>query len=108
MRYLNGQLYLVWPLLFPGEWGEALRLLKTAIDMAEKNEHHLRASTLRLTRAWLHLHAMDFAGALDICEEVLPLFDRQSKLAGPRMYRILAGTAEASLGHPDRALAHLL
>src|SRR5208282_2130486 len=55
-------------LLFLGEWGEALREYRSEIAMLDKNGQQYRASTLRLYLAWAHLHAMDFEGALKICE----------------------------------------
>ena len=39
VRYMNGQLFLAWTLMFRGEWGESLRLLEVAIRTAELNEH---------------------------------------------------------------------
>ncbi len=105
---MNGQLFLAWTLMFLGEWGESLRLLEVAIRTAERNEHEQRAATLRVSRAWVRLHALDFTGALEICDQVLPAFNDESLRAGPRMCLIVAGCAAANLGYADRALGYLL
>ena len=108
VRYMNGQLFLAWTLMFLGKWGESLRLLEVALRTAEMNDHQLRAATVRLSRAWVHLHASDSAGALEICEQVLPVFNDGWFQAGSRMCLIVAGCAAANLGYADRALDYLL
>ena len=108
VRYMNGQLILAWTLMFRGEWGESLRLLDVAIRTAELNEHQHRAATLRVTGAWVRLHALDFVGALEICEQQLLDYNDAWLWSGPRMCLIVAGCAAANLGYADRALDHLL
>ena len=66
------QFTLPWSLLFLGEWGEALRILAAEIALADKNGDRYRGQTLQLYRAWIHLHAMDFPGVLEICNSILP------------------------------------
>jgi hypothetical protein len=66
------QFTLPWSLLFLGEWGEALRILVAEITLADKNGDRYRGQTLHLYRAWIHLHAMDFPGVLEICDSILP------------------------------------
>ena len=66
-----------------------------------------RAQTLRLYRAWLHLHAMDFAGVLAICEAVLPLFGEPAWSAWRRFCLVLAGTAGHRVGTRGACLALL-
>jgi tetratricopeptide (TPR) repeat protein len=116
--YLRGQgIILPRNLLFLGEWGEALREIKEVLAMLDKNADHLWGRVVRLHRAWVHLYAMDFAGALAICNSTLPLVgDPELRLAPPfltgrpitRICLILAGTAETALGNYESALDHLI
>ena len=80
-----------------------VREIEDGITMVEKNGDAYRAQTLHLYRAWLHLHAMDFAGVLAICEAVLPLFGEPAWSAWRRFCLVLAGTAATALGHEARA-----
>jgi hypothetical protein len=56
-----------------GEWGAALREIDATVTMLDRNGDYYRAQLARLIRAALHLHAMDFAGARDLCESIVPL-----------------------------------
>ena len=117
--YLVGQ-YIVLPmnLLFLGEWGEALREIKDAIAVIDKNADHYWGQAMRLYRAWLHLHAMDFAGALAICDSAVPLVRDPELRPAPdyptprahniRMCLFLKGSAETALGNYERAGEYLL
>jgi DNA-binding winged helix-turn-helix (wHTH) protein/tetratricopeptide (TPR) repeat protein len=108
VAYLNAQLALIWELLFLGEWGDTLQALRFGIEMAEKNWNYPRAHLLRLYKAWLYLHAMDYAGALEICNEAFPYLGDRAMFAVLRTYLVLAGSAEAGLGNYERALEHFL
>ncbi len=94
-------------LLFLGEWGEALREIKAAIRIMDKNEDHSRGTALRLYEAWTHFQALDFAGALAICEALLPLFTGRPWVSHSRFCLILIGSTETALGHYDRAAEDL-
>ena len=104
-------------LLFLGEWGEALREYRSGIAMLDKNGQQYRASALRLYLAWAHLHAMDFGGALKICESPFShpenfVLSAESGSSGPlpedaRISLIIQGSAESGLGNYDLALKHL-
>jgi tetratricopeptide (TPR) repeat protein len=63
---------------------------------------------LRVDKAWLHLHAMDFKGVLEICQSALALLrDPALRSAPPGQLRralILSGSASAALGDHERAL----
>jgi hypothetical protein len=70
-----------------------------------------------LNRALAHLHAMDFAGVLTICNSTFPLVrepdlrrtpDRGTARPITQIWLILKGTAETALGHYESALEHLL
>jgi DNA-binding winged helix-turn-helix (wHTH) protein/tetratricopeptide (TPR) repeat protein len=116
--YLKGQcIVLPKNLLFLGEWGEALREIKDVISVLEKNADFLWEQVANLNRAWVHLHAMDFGGALAICNSALPLV-RDPELRLPpdcatprpviRLCLFLRGKAETALGNYESALEHLL
>jgi DNA-binding winged helix-turn-helix (wHTH) protein/tetratricopeptide (TPR) repeat protein len=117
--YLVGQcIVLPMNLLFLGEWGEALQEIKDAIAGLDKNADHYWGQAMRLYRAWLHLHAMDFAGALAICNSALPLVRDPELRPAPnyptprphniRMCLFLKGSAETALGNYERACEYLL
>ncbi|MCU1260005.1 MAG: transcriptional regulator, putative ATPase, winged helix family [Bryobacterales bacterium] len=116
--YLVGQcIVLPKTLLFLGEWGEALREIKDVTAMLDKNADYLWAQSVHLNRAWVHLHAMDFAGALAICNSTLPLARHPELRPTPdwptprpviRMCLFLTGSAETALGNYEGALEHLL
>ena len=119
VSYVQGQcLVLPMSLLFLGEWGEALREIKDAIAALDKNVDHFWAVSMRLYRAWLHLHAMDFAGVLAICDAALPLVRDPELRPAPdyptprphsvRMCMFLKGSAEIALGNHERACEYLL
>src|SRR6202171_4447215 len=50
---------------------------------------------------------MDYAGALSICERLLPLVREPARTYPHRLCLILAGAAESGLGNHDRALERL-
>jgi tetratricopeptide (TPR) repeat protein len=116
--YLRGQcIVLPKNLLFLGEWGEALREIKDVTAMLDKNADYLWGQVVNLNRAWVHLHAMDFAGALAICNSTLPLVRHPELRPTPefptprpviRMCLFLTGSAETALGNYESALEHLL
>jgi tetratricopeptide (TPR) repeat protein len=116
--YLKGQcVVLPRNLLFLGEWGEALREIKDVIAMLDKNADYLWGQVVHLNRAWVHLHAMDFAGALAICNSTLPLVrhpelrptaDFRTPRPVIRICLVLTGAAETALGNYESALEHLL
>src|SRR6266851_1002916 len=101
------QFTLPWSLLFLGEWGEALRILAAEITLADKNGDRYRGQTLHLYRAWVHLHAMDFPGVLEICESILPSLDEPERRPWRRFCFALTGSAEAASGRYEAAADHL-
>jgi DNA-binding winged helix-turn-helix (wHTH) protein len=96
------QFTLPWSLLFLGEWGEALRILAAEIALADKNGDRYRGETLQLYRAWIHLHAMDFPGVLEICNAILPSLDEPARRPWRRFCLALTGSAEAASGRYGR------
>jgi DNA-binding winged helix-turn-helix (wHTH) protein/tetratricopeptide (TPR) repeat protein len=103
--------------LFLGEWGEALRELDAEVKMLDRNGDYYSAQGMRLVGASLHLHAMDFAQVLEICESALPLVRDPLPRAAPntpppipmtfRQAMIFAGNAEIGLGNYERARDNL-
>jgi tetratricopeptide (TPR) repeat protein len=75
--------------------------------MLARNGDDHRAQKSQLYRAWLYIHAMDYAGALSICERLLPLVREPARTYPHRLCLILAGAAESGLGNHDRALERL-
>src|SRR5208283_2675700 len=71
--YVRGQLPLTLSLLFVGEWGEALREIKNAIAILDKNADYNWGQGVRPHLAWIHLQAMDFTGVLALCNPAPPL-----------------------------------
>src|SRR5882724_1739571 len=102
------QFTLPWSLLFLGEWGEALRILASEIALADKNGDRYRGQTLHLYRAWIHLHAMDFPGVLEICNAILPSLDEAARRPWRRFCLVLTGSAEAALGRHVAASNQLI
>jgi DNA-binding winged helix-turn-helix (wHTH) protein/tetratricopeptide (TPR) repeat protein len=105
--YWVSQFILPWSLLFLGEWGEMLREIEAGVTMAEKNGAYYRTQTLRVYEGWLHLQAMDFAGAVAICEGILPSLGDSPRSPWRRFCVVLLGSAHTALGNYERAREHL-
>jgi len=101
------QFTIPWSLLFLGEWGEALRTIRSEIALAEKNGDHYRAQTLHLYRAWVHFHALDFEGVVTTCESLLPFVEDIARTPWRRICRTLLGSAKTKLGEYGPAMKHL-
>jgi tetratricopeptide (TPR) repeat protein len=116
--YIRGQLPLTLSLLFLGEWGEALREIRNAIAILDKNADYNWGQGVRPHLAWVHLQAMDFGGVLALCNAELPSGtdpELSSAPDYPAPYRFglwkrlfLMGSAETALGNYESALEHLL
>jgi hypothetical protein len=102
------QFTLPWSLLFLGEWGEALRILAAEITLADKNGDRYRGQTLHLYRAWVHLHAMDFPGVLEICDSILPSLGEPERRPWRRFCLALTASAETALGRHVAAADHVM
>jgi DNA-binding winged helix-turn-helix (wHTH) protein/tetratricopeptide (TPR) repeat protein len=115
--YAVAQFQLSFCLVHLGEWGAALREIDAAVTMLDRNGDYHRAQLIRLIRAALHFHAMDFAGARDLCESTVPLardpLPRGAPHAPPayplqfHWALIVSGNAEAALGNHQRAVENL-
>jgi tetratricopeptide (TPR) repeat protein len=102
------QFTLPWSLLFLGEWGDALRILAAEITLADKNGDRYRGHTLQLYQVWIHLHAMDFPGVLEICNSILPSLEEPARSPWRRFCLALTGSAEAASGRYATAADHLM
>ena len=106
-----GVLYQIYRYLVPrnlslwGEWGQALNENEAGKAFMDKNGDYFRGQEMLLLKAWVHSLAMDFAGAVAICEAI---FTSVRVPSAVRSCHILIGSAEAALGNHDRALEHLL
>jgi DNA-binding winged helix-turn-helix (wHTH) protein/tetratricopeptide (TPR) repeat protein len=108
IRHRAAQLFLVIGLLFAGRWGQALRAANTMVATAQKNGNRTQEHFLRLFQAWPHLFANDWAGALELCEAVLPFLKGEATYALFRYQALaLAGTAEVGLGRYELARKYL-
>jgi tetratricopeptide (TPR) repeat protein len=58
-------------LLHLGAWREMQAHLKEAVEITEKNANRQISCLPRLMIGWLHIEAMDFAGANQICRDAL-------------------------------------
>jgi DNA-binding winged helix-turn-helix (wHTH) protein len=100
--YMSCQYFKAWALLYMGEWGEALRLIRDGIHLSQKNGHITGEAVLRLLEARMHIEAGDCACAREIAQRVLPM-------ARPGFPRFLAwialSEAQAGMGEYDAASA---
>ena len=104
----NCDILVPWSLNLLGEWGTALRDLDTRIARAERNADSHRRVLLLLSRMWVQLNAMDFAGARDTGVSLLPSLPNHSEDTARRMCLIITGAAELGLAHYESALQLLL
>jgi DNA-binding winged helix-turn-helix (wHTH) protein len=104
---VNGSTWAYLDLLFLGEWGEALKEIEGIIAALTKNANDGWAQGLRFWRAWLSVFAMDYAGALGICESATRSLGDSVSPPDQRFYLAMAGTAEVGLGNHERGLEHL-
>jgi DNA-binding winged helix-turn-helix (wHTH) protein/tetratricopeptide (TPR) repeat protein len=102
--YLYCLFYWAWALLHAGQLGKLRAVLRTAIDVAEKNGQNLLAALLSLESAWLYEQALDFNQARDLCERILMQTSAAQHETGNLLGLILQGTADVGLGRHDRAL----
>jgi tetratricopeptide (TPR) repeat protein len=107
MAYRRATAFLPWILMFAGEWGNALRQVRTDIAVMQKNEDLLRAESLRIHDAWVRLHAMDFDAVRESCRTTLRLFEDSRQNIYTRFALIVAGQAETGAGNFKLAREYL-
>ncbi len=106
--YVRGRFTLTWALVYLGEWGEALREVEDTLAMFDRNAIAFWRHGARLHRAWVNLHAMDFAGVLAICKPMLPLIRESVPQTAPLKCLFMMGSAETALEDYESAREHLL
>ena len=57
-------------LIHLGEWRELRREIMAGLELAVRNANGPSSALCRMTLAWLHVEAMDFDGARELCESV--------------------------------------
>lgn len=65
-------------LLHLGEWRALVRETQEALAMAERNANHHASALCHLTLAWLSAEALDFDGAIKLCDMVADEFGREN------------------------------
>jgi DNA-binding winged helix-turn-helix (wHTH) protein/tetratricopeptide (TPR) repeat protein len=107
-----------WCDLLLGNLGTALERFDANIAMLEKNASFYSANMLRLMRAQLYFHALDFQAVLDECKIVMRSVDERIRgevthnlvsLPGEkRTCQLMLGLAQAGLGNLKNATRQLL
>jgi len=107
-----------WADMLLGELGRSVERFEANIDMLEKNASPYAANMLRLVRAQLYIHALDFNTVLDECKVVMRSVEDRMRggdagsiatLPGERRTcEIMLGVAHAGLGNLKNAIRQLL
>ena len=91
-------------LLQLGQFGEALRIVRGAREVADKNANDPWLFNFR--EAWLRTLALDFAGARRLCEFIMRPNAEYSTGQPETIARIAAGYAELDRGNYDQAVEY--
>lgn len=105
--YLSAHSSLAHALLHLGRWGELLRVLASARDVAEKNRNAPWLGIFQASLAWLHFHACDFEGARRLAGDLLKTHVEEPAGQIRTMATITAAFADIELGAADQALPAL-
>ena len=89
-------------LIHLGQWRRLQRETIAALTLAERNANRPAIALCRLTLAWLHVEAMDFHGARDLCESVEQAVLEENPFAF-FFQRAVAAKAFVGLNEPRRA-----
>jgi class 3 adenylate cyclase/predicted ATPase len=89
-------------LLHLGEWRQLQQETVEALALAEKNANRPARALCRLTLAWLHVEALDFQGANELCEGVEETILEENPFAF-FFHRAVLAKAFVGLGDPQRA-----
>jgi hypothetical protein len=106
--YQKAQAYLIRALQFTGKWGQALEMVDAYLDVAAKNGESFPARSLKLNRAWIHFHAMDFGEVIATGEVAESSEYEFGNAYLVRMSRLLTGAAYVALGDRERGVATLV
>lgn len=107
-----------WSDMLQGKLGMALERLDANIVMLERNAAPSAANTLRLLRAQLYVHALDFHGAREECDFVMRSIEERLDGEGPgsgatlpgerRICAIMLGLARIGTGNLVSGIEQLL
>jgi hypothetical protein len=103
MDYSVGHFFEAFALFHQGEWGRMKKLLRSAIDMAQRNGRDFWVLLFGLLEALLHIEAFAFDQACQSCREYLV---RAKELGHPlsvQMSLVFLGRAQLGLGDLDAA-----
>jgi len=90
---------------FAGEWGTALREAMANAEAATKNGNLVQANGgARADLAWIHVQALDFDRAYEICESLLPFLNSPLLTGRKRFCRVISALADLGRGRHDCAL----
>jgi len=104
--YLSAHSSLAHALLHLGRWGELLRVISTALEVAERNGNTPWVGIFQAALAWLRFQAGDFAGARQLAESLLRAYTEEPAGQVRTMATVTAGFAWLESGVGDRALQH--
>jgi DNA-binding winged helix-turn-helix (wHTH) protein/tetratricopeptide (TPR) repeat protein len=103
--YLSALSSQVLALLQLGRWGELRCVIRTGLDLAEKNGNDSWLGIFQAYLAWLHLHARDFEGASKLSQMLLQKYTEEPAGQVQTMARVTSGLADINLGQPEAAIA---
>jgi DNA-binding winged helix-turn-helix (wHTH) protein/tetratricopeptide (TPR) repeat protein len=89
-------------LMFSGQFGEALKVIRTAGERAEKNGND--PWLLNIREAWLRTIALDFEGARHLCEGMIRSNPGYPKAQPKTISRFATANAALAQGNYDEAL----
>jgi len=89
-------------LMFSGQFGEALKVIRTAGERAEKNGND--PWLLNIREAWLRTIALDFEGARRLCESMIRSNPGYPKAQPKTISRFATANAALAQGNYDEAL----
>ena len=90
-----------------GELGEALRVVEATVAALAKNDNDVYTHGIKYWRALVSLTAMDFEGAVMICQASARALGDQSYPLATHQQLTLTAAAEVALGHYEQALEQL-
>ncbi|PWU07044.1 MAG: hypothetical protein C5B51_10895 [Terriglobia bacterium] len=102
--YFSAHSSLAHALLHLGRWGELLRTVMRAMEVAQKNGNAPWLGLLRAALAWLRYHAFDFEGARREADKLLNSHKEEPAGQVQTIARITRAFAGLALGDPDQAL----
>jgi hypothetical protein len=99
-QYISCQYFKAWALVYAGQWGGALSLIREGADLAERNGHRTGAAFFRLIEAFLRAEAGDFEGSRTLARVAM----RDAREGFARyLALIVLGTANVGLGEYEDA-----